>query len=352
MGGYGYREARVYISKEDILAKISQQDIFKMILGYMPTEHQYVHSPFRKDNLPDCYFEWYKNTFWFIDWAEPIQKRKHRDCFNMVQDHFEVSFYKSLEIVNDHFKLNLLAGHHDDSDYVANKKKEIIQVKSKKKISHEMPFKVRMFNSLGDKDFWSPLEISRSDLIEDNVFPIIWYKVFSKRLRSHVVIRPQTRSYLVGNFNPRVKIYTPDKKGKGKWATNCCANDIWGLNNLPLKGKQLIITKSYKDWRILKNQGLNVIAFQNEGMYPNDEILYPLLERFKEIIVFFDNDRAGIIASEKLVDKINSVYPKKSRGIHLKTSLLRDKISDPADLIKNKGKVPLTNFLLENKLIK
>jgi 5S rRNA maturation endonuclease (ribonuclease M5) len=186
----------------------------------------------------------------------------------------------------------------------------------------------------------------------DEVFPIIWYKIYSKKLKEYVVIRPNTRAYLVGNFDERKKFYTPDKKGKGKWATNCTQNDIWGIKDLPLKGKTLIISKSYKDYRVLKNQGLVVIAFQNEGMMPNDEILKPLLERFEEVIVLFDNDRAGIESAEKVVDYINGIYPRKARYVHLDMSLQKQRISDPADLIKLKGKKPLTEFLMNNNLIK
>lgn len=351
MGSYGFKESRIFISKEEILMRVTQEEIFKMILGYLPREHRYVHSPFRQDRLPDCYFEWYKNTMYFIDWAEPITKRRHRDCFNMVQDHFGVSFYKSLEIVNEHFKLDLMAGHHDDSDYVAQKRKENTKLKQAIKDTKSMPFKARMFNSLEDREFWMPYNISRSDLLKDNVFPIVWYKVFSKRLGAHVVIRPNTRSYLVGNFGERKKFYTPDKKGKGKWATNCTQNDIWGIEDLPLFGKTLIITKSYKDWRVLKNQGLNVIGFQSEGMMPSWDILRSLIEGFEEVIVLFDNDRAGIEAAKKLVDKINALYPRKARYIHLKVSLNRERISDPSDLMKIKGEEHLTGFLMENRLI-
>jgi 5S rRNA maturation endonuclease (ribonuclease M5) len=349
---YGYKESRVFISKEEILMRVTQEEVFKMILGYLPREHKYVHSPFRKDRVPDCYFEWYKNTFWLIDWAEPTKKRQHRDCFNMVQDHYGVSFYKSLEIVNEHFNLNLHAGHHDDSDHVIERRKQIKLIKEKKKDIHAMPCKVRMFNAFEDREFWSPFQITRSNLTEDDVFPILWYKIYSKRLQDYVVIRPKTRSYLIGSFEDRRKYYTPDKVGKGKWATNCTSNDVWGFEDLPLKGKRLIITKSYKDWRVLKNQGLsNVIAFQNEGMYPKLENLKLLLERFEEVIIFFDNDRAGIMAAEKLVDLINSMYPRKSRYVHLKESLQRQSISDPSDLMKIKGKEPLTSFLNEVKLI-
>ena len=352
MGGYEYRESRIFISKEEILMRVTQEEIFKMVLGYLPREHTYINSPFRQDAIPDCYFEWYKGTMWLIDWAEPMPKKRHRDCFNVIQDHFNVSFYESLGVINKHFNLNLLSGHHGDSSEVLKRKEHIIALKKKIKTVHGMPFKARMFNNQGDRQFWSSFQITRSNLIEDEVFPIIWYKVFSKTLKNYVVIRPSTRSYLIGNFKERKKFYTPDKKGKGKWATNCNANDIWGYKDLPLKGKRLIISKSYKDWRVLKNQKVgNIIAFQNEGAYPSQDILNSLLNRFEEIIVFFDNDSAGIKFAKKLVDHINKIFPGKARSIHLRESLQKENISDPSDLLKNKGKEPLTEFLLENKLI-
>jgi hypothetical protein len=241
-----------------------------------------------------------------------------------------------------------------DNKKTTRRRNKIIEKlnKLKKKDFKDMPFKARLFNTQGDRDFWMPYQISRSDLLFDNVFPTIWYKIYSKRLKQHVVIRPSTRCYMVGNFDVRKKFYTPDKKGKGKWATNCSQNDIWGLEDLPLKGKTLTITKSYKDYRVVKNQGVTTIAFQNEGMLPDDEILFPLLERFEEVIILFDNDRAGIEAAEKVVDYINAKYPRKARYIHIKTSLNKNLISDPADFIAKKGKKPLTEFLIDNKLIK
>ena len=269
-------------------------------------------------------------------------------CFNMVQDFHKVSFYHSLEIINAHFQLDLLGGF--DGVRKEDVKQSESLKKEKKKVFRDMPFKARMFNAQGDREFWSPYQITRSNLIEDEVFPILWYKIYSKKLKNHVVIRPQTRCYMVGNFDIRSKFYTPDKKGKGKWATNCSQNDIWGLDSLPLTGEQLSITKSYKDYRVLKNQGMNVIAFQNEGMTPDMEILKPLLGRFKEIIVFFDNDRAGIEAAESLVELINSIYPAKARHIYLNVVLLKEKISDPSDFIKSKGRQLLQKFLKRNKV--
>ena len=60
---------------------------------------------------------------------------------------------------------------------------------------------------------------------------------------------------------------------------------------------------------------------------------------------------AGIKAAEKLQDKINERYPRKSRFIYLSKSLIKYRVSDPSDLLKNKGRETLTQFLKENKLI-
>ena len=85
-----------------------------------------------------------------------------------------------------------------------------------------------------------------------------------------VIIRPKTISYGYYEFVPRVKIYTPSApKHRGKWITNTNINDIGGLEQLPISGDKLVITKSYKDRRCLTNYGINTIWLQNEGIIRN-----------------------------------------------------------------------------------
>ena len=47
----------------------------------------------------------------------------------------------------------------------------------------------------------------------------------------------------------RKKIYFPNRKEK--FVTTCRKDDIGGLRLLPPFGHQILITKSYKDWRVL-----------------------------------------------------------------------------------------------------
>jgi len=98
-------------------------------------------------------------------------------------------------------------------------------------------------------------------------------------------------------------------------------------------GKELIITKGYKDYRVLKNNGKNVVWFQNEGMMPNDLILNHLVNHFVNVIVWFDNDQPGITASEKVKNHINTLVPGKAKNLWLPERGLAVGIKDPSDCI-------------------
>ena len=86
-------------------------------------------------------------------------------------------------------------------------------------------------------------------------------------------------------------------------------------------------------------------------MLPNPTIIKNLCKRFKTIIVWFDNDQAGLANGKVVVDYINSISPKKAKLIFLPPKLLQEKIKDPSDLVAVKGKKELTKFLEEKKLI-
>ena len=346
MSNYSYTEKKYYLNKQFILDNISQEEIYKMALGYTPQEYQYLVSPFRQeDQSPGCYFEWFNGLLYFIDWAEP-EKVSHRDCFNFIQDYYKVSFYGAITLIMDYFQRAIKA-----KTSIMNRSTQE-PVKKVEKIYREIPFKVRSFESTRDGDFWGKrYDITREQLMEDNVFPIIWYKIYSKKLNSYVVIRPDTVSYLVGKFEDRIKIYTPHAPKIGKWVTNCTKDDLGGYDSLPEKGEKLVLTKSYKDYRILKNEGVAVLWLQNEGMFPSMELLYPLFDRFEEIIVLFDNDSAGIKAADKLTLIINKLHPDKARSVHVPKYLLKDKISDPSDLYHKKGRKSYLGFLKKYNII-
>lgn len=326
---YGYQPI-VPNDLSSLLVYYRQEEIFKIVFGYYPVVNQYVKSPFRKDRNPNCYFEWVGNQLLFTDFGD---NTKYRGCIKAVKDYFNLPDYRSTtEFIVNYFESNkpLLSPVNHDIEYERKRA--------------EITFKSKPFDNSRDRLFWTQFEITRSNLIEDNVFSVLFYRINSAKKKSITVYRPMDICYAICGFANRVKIYRPTAKGKAKWATTCTQDDVGGMSNLPLASSVLIITKSYKDYRVIRNQGYNVVWFQNEGMFPDDAILYDLSIRFERIFILFDNDRQGIEASDALITKFKSLNKEDVFAFQSPYWYLKD----PAEIISVKGKDELNMFLWNN----
>ena len=343
---YGYNEI-ISLSPEEILNEISQEDIFNIFIKKEIIADKngatYV-APYRNDQNPDCYFEEYDERLFFVDFADIPQSK---NCFSFISRCTGLNYFDSLQYIIKHF--NLGKGNSPKRNKTIQKKNEVVEV-NKIKRERTITYLPRQFNGK-DKKFWSQYEISSEELIEDKVIPIDLYKSTSRK-GVPFVIKPFDIMYAYTDFdNSRVKIYRPYGSKDEKWFTNCTQNDIGCINSLPISGKRLVISKSYKDCRVLRNQGLNSVWFQNEGMLPKPTLIVQLCKRFNEIIVWFDNDEAGLKSCKIIVNYINSLFPGKARALHLDTSLLKQGIKDPSDLISKKGKTELIEFIKNKKLL-
>jgi hypothetical protein len=338
---YGYAEDYIVpITIENILMRISQEDIFYSMLGEYPNINKNYKSLVRTDNNPGCNFVWYNDKLIFLDFAYP---KTHLDCFGVISERMKISLPKALVVVNNHFKLGL-----GGTGTPTKIKFKPFSKKVSKKQTTSIIFKPRKFNLL-DKAYWSQYGITKQNLIDEKVYPILWYKFYSKKLKKVILIRPRLITYAYYEFQPLIKIYSPySPKKKGKWISNVSENDIGGIRTLPVYGDKLLITKSLKDSRCIKNFGINTVWFQSEGSYPTTEILIPLLNRFNEYIILFDNDKQGIKASEYLTRLINSHYPNKCRNVQIPTY---HNITDITEFYKYKGKIEVLKFLTINNII-
>lgn len=330
-------DRRGFINQNTILEYVTQEEIFELVFGFKPVEYIYVTSPFRNDTTPGCWFERTNcdtGKLRFIDYANPQIKRS-MDCFDAVQTYFKISnFYLTLEYVYE----QLIKG----KNVKAEKRIQPSIIKKEVLIN----FDSRQFLNKDGKH-WSKFEISRQNLIDDTVFAINKFYL-SNTKNGDVVSRCYDLCYAYTNFTNagKKKLYFPYREGKGRFITNCGKNDIGGLHLLPAFGRQLIITKSYKDWRVLVNNGKCAIWFQNEGMIPDDEVLIPILKRFTRVIVWFDNDQTGINASQIITSHINSHFPGKASALWLPERMNTIGISDPSDLIYRE-KPTFKNFLIK-----
>ena len=87
----------------------------------------------------------------------------------------------------------------------------------------------------------------------------------------------------------------------GNWPTK----KIQGYDQLPKKGKLLVITKSQKDSMVLNSLGIPSCSPNSETQFINNSILLELKESFNNIVVLYDNDLPGI----QNMNKFKKQYP-------------------------------------------
>jgi len=314
-----------------VLERFSQEEIFGWCLkDVVNTERKYC-SPLRDDRHPACYFRYDSNDIlWFCDWGSV---KVHYNCFQFYSEVFGVPY----ELVYEHIWNNV-----DDCAMYASPLS--VHGTSGNRRKHAGKTIIDVLEKNWDLDeilYWKDYGISVEQLESDNVQPL-----------KAVMIRDDVKSFsfkikdigFVYYFpENRKKIYQPRNKDK-KWYTNCNANDVGNIANLPQNGYNLIITKSYKDCRVLRNLGWNSIWFQNEGMCPSADILEPLLRRFNSVYVFYDNDKPGIKASKKISDILKK-YNGKTKSFYLPESLCEKGIKDPSDFVKSLSYNDLNNFI-------
>jgi len=328
-------KVRNFLSKDKILELIDEDSIFELVFGHKPEEHEYTTSPFRDDKSPGCYFEYSTSgRLKFVDWASDYYvnntKMVSMDCFDAVKIYYNLpNFYQTLLFVYNH----LIKGEELTARPSKNLKERI------EKIETDILIETREFNHI-DANYWNKYKISSQNLKDDKVFAVRKFRINSNK-SSGKITYPYKPTYAYTDFNSnKKKLYCPTGSKKFKFITNCGKNDIGGVSSLSHTKDNLIITKSYKDCRVIKNQGYDVVWFQNEGMFPDIFILLQVVSGYKEIIVFFDNDRAGIEASSKLVEYLTPL------GLKVRDIFLPDlSIKDPSDLVHYKSEEDLVQFL-------
>ena len=312
---YGYYEHTN--SLDELFNKINQEEVFKHVFGDFNVG-EYLHSPFRIDDSPGCWVQWRGGKLYFTDFASP---KVSLDAVGLIQEKYNMSMRESMDFI--------LSFNFKQEPEMPKITSSIVSLFN----NSTLEFCPKPFDDY-HKVYWSQFEISSTQLISDNIFATKWYKVNNIVFNPYPVETTYTISY-----STSLKICKP-KSINHKWTTNTTKETIGGTKSLPFLGNNLIITKSYKDWRVLTNLGLSSIYFQNEGMFPAMENLYIYLEMFDNVYVLFDNDQPGILASSKLVNYINSHFTGKAQSL-----LLPTKSKDSADAIKSGEKKILTSFL-------
>lgn len=349
---YGYEE-HIELTPDQILQKITQQQIFELVLKLPFDFNERYRSPFRIDTHADCRFEERPDgTILFIDFGERNPRKIHRSCFGMLLEAFPGTTVSGvIRILVREFGLSTNLTDYSfqqttvDREY-SNNSNDNNNTSSETVIRYER----KPYNKLSVLH-WSQFLIRPEHLLEDNVFSTNRFTV-KKPGKKLKVVNVYKHCYAI-DFIHHVKLYQP-YSDRYKWITNCDENDIGNIDNLPETGDELIIEKAYKDHRVLRNLGfsLNVIWFMNEGCVPDLYILKNLTERFRLITIFFDSDEGGIIAALKLHRIFESFRQGCCRIVHMPVFLSRKLThKNTSDFVQKEGRQDLITVLKQIEIL-
>lgn len=338
---YGFQQY-IEITPEMVLQRVKQEEIFEFVLKEPFEFGTRYCSPCREDKRPNCRFEEREDgTILFVDFGErTFGGNTHRTCFQLLMDARRVSMNTALELIIEEFKLSNDPNNYERAEpKVYEKKERVTEV--------DITYEKTQFN-YKDARFWNQFLITKENLEEDNVFCAASYRM-KKEFKGKVKItrfRANFGHLYAMDFVSRVKLYQPYANPDLKWITNCNENDIGNINNIDPTGKRLILQKAYKDYRTTRNllNDKNIIWFQNEGCVPDRVILQNLVDRFDEIILMYDLDNTGVLASEKIAALMRTLTNKPIKRLFLPE---RCQLKNVSDLVQKEGRLDSLKILNE-----
>lgn len=290
------------ITKEYVLRRITEEEIFEFYLGITVKYGELFCSPLRTDKNPTCSFaKLPSGTVYYRDWSED----RGMDCFNLVSKLYNLNFKQTVERIY----VDMLNGKKPDPIYDYTPKKQ--EVKSKRNIkvafSKWHPEQIAYL-----KQYHITSEVAK----QFNIFPIDVLYLDGKINYRYNSYDPAIAYYFGNNGNEqRWKIYFFKRKTGIRFI--CNTNRINGWIQLPEKAENLVITKSLKDVACLSLFNIPAISMQNETTMPYDYIIDELKHRFSNIYSLYDYDKTGIHLANRLQEeyKINPLFFKNVEGI-------------------------------------
>ena len=268
------------LTKKDVLLNTSEHAVFRKYIGDFRVG-SIIKSPLRKDENPSfgIFYSKKDNTLLYKDLANG----DCGDCFKFVKTLF--GFKDNRDVYREILGPNYIkANNYDD---IIDKGRAL----QKKTIS----VKRRQMDSF-DIEYWNSFQISRKTLSFFKVNAISLYLVNNEVKATYTRDNPM---YCYKVFD-KFKIYRPFARKQDKWRGNLSSLDIMGYEQLPEEGELLIITKSLKDVMVLNELGYAAIAPPSESTIIPKVVIDRLKSRFKDIFIFYDRDRTGVLFTRKL----------------------------------------------------
>jgi 5S rRNA maturation endonuclease (ribonuclease M5) len=282
------------ITKELLLSKYSQEMFFEHYLG-VPVKKGLFKSPsiLRIDNKPTCsFYKDQKGNLKFKDFAGPTF-----DFIGCVMYLFNCSYYKALQIIGNDF------GFIKTNNEINLPKIQYTGLELKTTDKAQIQVEIKDFSEKELK-FWNNFGISLNTLKKFKV-----YSIKSIFLNGNYFSSSSENSPIYGYYggeNLEIgelwRLYMPTKRNY-RFLSNW-SNNMWqGSKQLSNESEHCFIIKSLKDVMVLYEFGFTSIAPISENILIVDKQYNKLKDKYNNLILFFDNDLAGVKASNKYKKK-------------------------------------------------
>tara|TARA_R110000822_G_scaffold42836_3_gene116136 strand:- start:208 stop:1245 length:1038 start_codon:yes stop_codon:yes gene_type:complete len=271
-------KVRKHLTTDDILAKISEYEIFKKYCSNFKEVNRAFCSELRKDRNPSAAVSY--NRFGSLIYYD-FSTKQCFNCFSYIQQKYGLDFKAVLTLLDDDLGLSNI------NYYV---KPEIVL----KHVKIALNPTFRYFN-LSDYNYWIQYGIKLTTLLKFNVYPCsqvdfdkedysyTWFESLNNPIYSYKFIKDERDTYKIYRpYDEKYNWYSPDK------------SIIQGWDQMPKTGDLLIITKALKDCMSFYELGITAIAPQSESILIKESVMSELKHRFKTIITLFDYDNSGI----------------------------------------------------------
>lgn len=317
--------------KDLILRTISQESIFQRYAGIDPftKKRGKFSSPLRSDKTPSCSF--YRNTYsgklYMRDWSTD----KMYDCFSFVQEKYNVTFAVALEMIAKDFGITKANG---DLKITVPSVQVSLSAVEKREAWNGITYKLNKEFEEHELQYWAQYGITYRTLKTFNVYSVKALYIDGRKIRSSSSNDP-CFCYDYKNSN---KFYSPFNKLK--WLGSAKESDIIGADQLSESTNVLVLTKSQKDVMCLYEYGYKAISLQGEGYRLKTGVKNQILEiiqqfSVKELVVLYDNDKAGIKGTVKILDELNSMISENELGIGLSYFFVEEEYKDVSEAVRS-----------------
>lgn len=306
------------LTKEYLLSKNSEETYMTTYLG-IPLSTKLVVSPLRKDHKPTASFYRNKNNeLIFHDFGTGF----HANFIGIVMELNHCDYKKALRIIAEDF------GYIEKISERPTIKIKNTEIKIEEKSETVIQIQDKPFTQ-NELKWWESYGVHESTLKKFKVHSCASFFINGNYMGSST-----DRSFTFGYYggmkkgNELWRLYFPQKK-TFRFLSNWEKNMIQGAKQLPESGDILVISKALKDVMCLYELGIPAIAPCSEVLFISETQLEKIKQRFKTIVVCYDNDATGI----SFMSKIKKAHPELNYFFIPK----KYKVKDLTDFIRKYG---------------